>query len=186
MMATVARWILDNIITSGTFWSAAGAVATMVASVAIFQAAKQLRFDAWLKAQEIFTDREFVAARTTVYGHLPKPTETWSPTDLDAGLLVCRQMDQLCHLQEFLGRKRILDTWANPLATSWALLKWLVVQERQRASWAKKWSAFETLGEAAIQAMEPKHRARLLAAREQSTQALSGATLRPQLPAGAA
>jgi hypothetical protein len=44
-------------------WSAVSAIATVVAAGGILFAFFQLRFDAWLKAQELFTDEKFTSAR---------------------------------------------------------------------------------------------------------------------------
>lgn len=178
------KWLVENLITSGTFWSAVGAIATMFAVVGIFQAAKQLRFDAWLKAQEIFTS--FTDSRTKVYAHVAKPTEPWSPTDKEEGLLVCRKLDELCHLAPYLGRAKILEAWGNPLATSWASLKWLVQQERDQSSWPAKWSAFERCGEKALDAIPMPQRQKLIAARDQSVAALREVRQQVLPPAGAA
>ena len=178
------RWVAENLITSGTFWSAVGAIATMFAVAGIFQAAKQLRFDAWLKAQEIFTS--FTDSRTKVYAHLAKPTEVWSPPDKEEGLLVCRKLDELCHLAPYLGRGKILDAWGNPLATSWVLLKWLVQQERDKSSWPTKWAAFERLGEKALEAVHMPQRQKLITARDQSVTALRNVRQEALVPTVAA
>ena len=44
-------------------WTAVGAIASAIGAGAILFAVFQLRFDAWLKEQEAFTDENFVNAR---------------------------------------------------------------------------------------------------------------------------
>ena len=50
-----------------TVWSAAGAIATAVGATAIIFASNQLRFDAWLKAHEIWNTQDFLDKRSRVY-----------------------------------------------------------------------------------------------------------------------
>ena len=58
------------VLKSDTLMSAISAIFTAIASGAIIFAIRQLRFDAWLKAQEIFTDEKFTQARGKVFARL--------------------------------------------------------------------------------------------------------------------
>ena len=66
-------------------FQAIGALSAMVGCIAIVLAARQLRFNCWLKAQEIFTEEKFVEARRKVYSRLPGRTcelpEEWAEQD---------------------------------------------------------------------------------------------------------
>lgn len=73
-------WVLFK---SDVFWSAVGAIATVVGAIAIFFAISQLRFEAWLKAQEIWTAREFVQARGRVFARLDTGNAEWKAPEED-------------------------------------------------------------------------------------------------------
>jgi len=133
-------------------FQAIGALSALVACIGIAVAARQLRFNCWLKAQEIFTEDEFVEARRKVYSRLPGRTcelpKEWTPHDH----LVSRKMDELVRLAPYLGlfgagKRLILKTWDDPLAKSWIALRPLVEKEQER--WPKKWHVFEEFGKKA-------------------------------------
>lgn len=132
-------------------WTAVGAIATAVGAFAIGFAALQLRFEAWLKAQEVFTEDGFVSARTAVFQHFDDVHQPW-PKDDDNAKKVCRKMDELARLESFvtLPRRRILRVWGNPIAKAWLLLKPTVTRECEVAHWDKKWKAFTVLGKEAV------------------------------------
>ncbi len=127
-------------------------VATLAAAIgcgAIVITARQLRFNWWLKAQEIFTEEKFVKARANVYSRLPGRTNQLGEDWTDDDFLVCRKMDELARLASCLGlfgsgRKLIIETWKDPLAKSWLALRPLVKEEQER--WSEKWKAFEEFG----------------------------------------
>lgn len=134
-------------------FQAIGAISALVGCVAIVVAARQLQFNCWLKAQEIFTNDKFVEARRKVYSRLPGRTcelsKEWTPADH----LVCRKMDELVRLSPYLGlfgagKRLILETWNDPLAKSWIALRPLVEKEQER--WPKKWSTFQEFGKEAV------------------------------------
>ena len=56
-----------ELIKSDTFWSALSALATLVGAAAILFAARQLRFEAWLKAQDIWVSNDFTVARGKLF-----------------------------------------------------------------------------------------------------------------------
>lgn len=136
-----------------TFWSAVSAIFTVVAAFGVFFAARQFRFDAWVKAQEIFTDEEFVKARERVFPCLENPNSSCTRED---ALLICRKMDEFAHLAPFLsilsilGRNKAIKFWGNPIAKAWHLLGPFVKQKQDEFGWKTKWAAFQHLGEKAI------------------------------------
>ncbi|MFA6126364.1 MAG: hypothetical protein WC699_03575 [Bacteroidales bacterium] len=145
---------LNNIFcfNSSNFWSALSAIFTGIAALAIILARKQLRFDSWLQAQSLFTEETFLIARKEVYSLKGRDFKLWNDKEKEYAMLVCRKMDQLAHLVPFLGKKRVLKTWDNPLAQSWMILKNFVINERgpNEANWLEKWIAFEKIGEEAV------------------------------------
>jgi len=130
----------------GTFWSAVGAIFTAVASIAIFLGILQLRFDAWVKAQEIFTEDEFVDARTKLFKRLDNPHQPWTDAERENATKVCRKMDEIARLVPFLSKKITLDAWDDPFAKAWFILEPVVREERERCDWSRKWKAFQDIG----------------------------------------
>jgi hypothetical protein len=135
------------------------AIATAAATAAIFFAIRQLRFEAWVKAQEVFTHGDFTDARGTIFARLDKDEDCewndgWSADEKRAAMIVCRKMDEFCRLVPYLGlvpwlgRRRALAVWDDPIAKAWFLLKPLVRAEQQR--WPRKWNAFQKLGSTAL------------------------------------
>jgi hypothetical protein len=69
-------------LTSELFWSAISGIFTAVGSVAILFAIRELRFSAWLKAQEIWnTDSAFRQARACVFQRLDTLDTPWNKVD---------------------------------------------------------------------------------------------------------
>ena len=159
--------LLKAAATSGTFWSAVGALATVAAVAGIYLTARQLRFNAWLEAQDIWVDEKFTNARGQLFRHLDNPSLDWAELDKQDGLLACRRTDEFARLapyfaiNRYLGKRKILKVWSDPLAKLWVLLEPLVVEERNKAGWKTKWDAFETLGKAALKRVPKEQRARL-------------------------
>ena len=114
------------------------AVAAIFALSAVVYAARQLRFNAWLKAQEIFTADAFVDARTNVFGHFNDGNDPWPQLRGKDGMLVCRKMDELARLQGFVSEERMLKSWGNPIAKAWLLLEPTLVEERNIIEWDDK------------------------------------------------
>ena len=116
----------------------------------------QLRFDAWLKAQEIFTDINFVEARRALFARLK---DSKAPCTDDQIALVCRKMDELARLIPALDEARALQTWDDPFAKAWFLLRDLVEAERKTTGWQQKWDEFQKFGEKAQQKLKDESRA---------------------------
>lgn len=135
---------------SEVFWTALGAFATAVGSGAILLAVSQLRFEAWLKAQEIWTAQEFIAARGRVFARLDTASAEWGQDEEAQALDVCRRMDEFAGLVPYLPKRIALRIWGVPFAKAWAVLESVVQRERTKCTWPDKWHAFERLGQAAI------------------------------------
>jgi len=134
-----------------TFWSAVSAIFTAITSIAIIFAIMQIRFDAWLRAQEIFVEDNFRNARATVFSLINKPMKEWSSDEKKAAMKVCQKMDELVHLSPYLSKRRILENWDDPLGKSWLALEPFVKKEREDCNWPDKWKEFEKYGSKALQ-----------------------------------
>jgi hypothetical protein len=140
------------------FWAAFGAIATAVAAIAavvgsytVYLAFRQFQFDAWLKAQEIWTTKQFTEARGHVFARLDShASEEWTKTDELEALEVCRRMDEFARLIPYIRRKTVLRVWGSPFAKAWLVLEPVVKRERDKSEWQEKWQAFEHLGLAAL------------------------------------
>jgi len=139
-----------DFIQSDTFWSAVSALATVIGAGAIAFAARDFHFSVWLKAQEIWRGPEFTKARGEVFARLDKPPQQWRPDETERALDVCRNMDEFARLAPYLGKRKMLAIWGDPLAKAWLVLKPLVEAERDKAHWKEKWDAFQALGDQAL------------------------------------
>jgi hypothetical protein len=149
---------------SETFWAALSALATLIGAGAIVFAVKQLRFEAWLKAQDIWVSEEFRVARRKIFERIDVPRTLWGPEDKALGLGVCRRMDEFVRLATYLGKRKMLAVWGDFLAKAWVVLKPIVDEERQATAWPTKWDAYEKFGSKALSArphiQTRRHRAR--------------------------
>jgi hypothetical protein len=139
-----------DLIKSDTFWSAVSAVATLIGAGAILFAARQLRFEAWLKAMDIWVAKEFTDARTKLFARLENLQAPSQPDEKELELFVCRRVDEFVRLAPYLGRRRLLSVWGDPLAKAWLLLEARVHDERVACNWPTKWDAFERIGRKAL------------------------------------
>jgi len=133
-----------------TFWSAVSAIATAIGAGAIWFAVRQIRFEAWLKAQEIWTAQEFTQARDRVFTRLDTGSNEWRATEEAEALEVCRKMDEFAGLIPYLPRRIALRFWGVPFAKAWLILEPIVQKERDKCAWPDKWNAFRRLGQAAL------------------------------------
>ena len=133
------------------FFVAVTAGAALVGSTAIIIAVLQLRFSAWLKAQEIFTGRCFTKARGVVLRRYWSGEQGWTKEDdKESAKEVCRRMDELARLRPFISESKILETWDDPMGKCWSVLKDFVKKEQWTCKWPAKWRPFETLGAKAL------------------------------------
>jgi hypothetical protein len=135
-----------------TFWSAISALATLAGVVVIVIAIRQLRFEAWLKAQEIWVNPEFTKNRGKIFARLDNLNQPWKPEEEEIGYEVSRKMDEFAHLAPYLGNRKILRDWGDPIAKAWLILEPLVQKERAKTSWDNKWRAFQKLGTKSLKA----------------------------------
>jgi hypothetical protein len=73
---------LTNAFTNATFWSAVGALATLIAAAGIFHTREQVklvreqfRLECWLKTQELFTEEKFTTVRGKIFKRLENPEQ---------------------------------------------------------------------------------------------------------------
>jgi len=152
---------IQAVLRDNIFWTATGAIFTTVAAFAIVFAARQLKFDAWLKAQDLFVKDDFRDARKFVMEDLKGIAfSEWTLDQKNQGLLVCRKMDEFVRLGPFLGRtfllkSRMLDVWYDPIGKCWSVLKPLVHEEQTK--WPEKWDAFARFGKRAEKIIKKRH-----------------------------
>ena len=145
---------IKGIIINQTFWTAIGAGSAFFGALTIFLARKQLLFNVWLKAQEIFTKDEFTKARGVVLSYYPTPPTEWNESEKKDAFFVCRRMDEIARLAPYLGKNRFLKTYYDPLGKCWVVLEKLVKKERELCGWKNKWNEFEALGKKAVSMIE--------------------------------
>jgi hypothetical protein len=141
---------IPTLLRSEVFWTAIGAIATVVGVVAIFLGIFQLRFEAWLKAQEIWTTREFTALRGQIFARLDGHSTAWTTDEELKALDVCRKMDEFAGLIPYLPKRTAIRIWGVPFAKAWVVLEPVVTRERSKTGWPDKWHAFERLGRSAL------------------------------------
>ncbi|MGD1156100.1 MAG: hypothetical protein ABSA41_09750 [Terriglobia bacterium] len=139
-----------ELIKCDTFWSALSALATLAGAGGIVFAARQLRFEAWLKAQEIWGSNDFTEDRRKIFARLDDLQASRAPGDKTLGLNVCRRIDEFVRLAPYLGQRRMLAVWGDTLAKAWVVLEPLVSEERKATAQPTKWDAFERPGRKAL------------------------------------
>jgi hypothetical protein len=133
-------------IKSDTFWSALTTLATFAGVFAILYAGKQLRFEVWVKAVDIWSSKEFTDHRRAIFRRLDDLQAPWAQEDKDRGLEVCRRIDEFVRLAPYMGQRRMLGVWGDGIAKAWVVLKPLVTEEREATAQPTKWDAFQKLG----------------------------------------
>jgi hypothetical protein len=127
------------------------AVGEAVALFGLKHIAKEREFQCWLKAQEIWTEQQFVKQRGKLFERLDSRNPDWTDQEVEEAKWVCRRMDEFVRLAPFLGTRTLLDTWDDPLAKAWLILKPIVKKEQMNvAHWSTKWDAFEKIGQKAL------------------------------------
>src|SRR5438270_1005417 len=137
---------IRDLLASQVFWSAIGAIGVALTGVGVFLLRDQLRFQAWLRAQEIWTERGFTAARGRIFARLDGTRTVWSPEEEQEALDVCRKLDEFAGLIPYLPKGTALQVWGVPFGKAWLILAPIVNRERKRSGWGTKWDAFERLG----------------------------------------
>ena len=136
-------------------------VGEIVAIIGLFQLSTDSRFHCWVKAQEIWTRTKFTRQRTAILTCYRDPKLKYQLGTVlkDDALDVCRRMDEVAYLAEFLGEERIFKTWDDPLAKAWVVLKKDTLDvEREKTEWKVKWEAFYVLGKKAAEKLKKEGR----------------------------
>lgn len=126
-------------------WAAISAIASVVSASAIYLAVRQLKFNSWIKAQELFTIKEFVESRKLVNRKFTNPEEAWTDEEKEQALYLCRRMDELAWLSPYLSKRKIINVWGYPIAKSWLVVETFVIEERRISKWPEKWKAYENI-----------------------------------------
>ena len=67
-------------------------------------------------------------------------------------------MDEFSHLAPFLGVKKVLSVWDDPLAKVWVVLREIVEKELEITKWQDKWIGFSTIGQEALDKVVAENR----------------------------
>jgi hypothetical protein len=126
------------------------AIGEVLAFLELRHIAKEREFNSWLKAQDVWNDEGFRTGRGKIFQRLRDRNRVWSRTEREEALDICRRMDEFAHLAAFLGRRRMLNTWDDPVAKAWIVLEAVVFDERVHSRWRYKWNTFELLGRDAL------------------------------------
>ncbi len=103
------------LISNAVFWYALTAIFTGIASVGIILASRQLRFQAWLKAQDIWTASDFTQSRGLSLPAWTTRNETGRQRKKTDGLQVCRKIDEFAGLIPYLPKRIALRLWGVPV-----------------------------------------------------------------------
>jgi hypothetical protein len=136
---------------SEVFWIAITGIATGVASTAVFIAVRQLRFEAWLRAYEIWSADAFTKQRGEIFAFLDRADKTVPSANTETALEVCRKLDEFAGLIPYLPKRRALQVWGVPFAKAWVLLSTIVADERKKSKWPEKWNELERFGKEALE-----------------------------------
>jgi len=148
----IATSLWEKIFSNATVWTALGALCAFGCLIGVLFALKQLRFSAWVNAQEIVTDPEFTGARTRIQDRFE--SEEYMPTgnDKEDAKMVCRRWDQLCWLvfEGFISKRKVLRYWCVSMGKCFIIVeeRWYTIsREREIAKGHfDKWDAFFQLG----------------------------------------
>lgn len=139
-LTAMGELLLVVVIAIGEFW----------VWLEIRETVKNGSFQSWVKAQEIWTKKEFVDGRERLFLRFEQSTTTLLEEDIGWVKDTCRRMDEFYHLAIFLGEDKFLDVWGNPVAKAWVLLEDVVATERDVSGWGTKWHGFEEIGQKAL------------------------------------
>ncbi len=135
-----------------------GTLAVVLTAIVIWRQLRAtnraLRGSAWLKAQEIVMKDDFRRAREVVFKfERPLQQDDWANDETrQHALLVCRRMDELCHLaqRDIIPLDTLLKVWGDILRKAWIVLRPLVNHEREKRDWEWLWMGFACVGGMAI------------------------------------
>jgi hypothetical protein len=133
-------------------------VGEFIAFLELRYVARDRDFHTWLKAQDVWTDKEFVKRRGAIFKRLDNLNAPWSADEISEAKETCRKMDEFAHLVPFLGVKKVLAVWDDPLAKAWVVLQEIVEKERTSTKWKEKWMGFSTIGQDALDKVVAENR----------------------------
>jgi DNA-binding transcriptional regulator YiaG len=146
LLGSIVRSAASNHI----FWDALTAIFTGIISGGVYLSIRQLRFQAWLRAQEVWTARDFTESRGRILGRLDSGNCEWTKEEKTEALEVCRKMDEFAGLIPYLPKRVALRIWGVPFAKAWCVLEPIVREERDYNKWGDKWGRFKQLGASAL------------------------------------
>ena len=139
---------------TGEIWDVVTALATVAGCWTIWYAGRQLELQAWLRVQELWTNKEFRSGRMKLYKRLEVRNEKWTDPEREEALEVCRKLDEFAALVPYLKRHEALRIFGVPFSSCWLVLKEVVDDERSskpgRANWPEKWKPLERFGNASL------------------------------------
>jgi hypothetical protein len=133
-------------------------VGEFIAFLELRYVARDRDFHTWLKAQDVWTEKEFVKRRGVIFKRLDNLNAPWSDEETNEAKETCRKMDEFAHLAPFLGVKKVLSVWDDPLAKAWVVLREIVEKERETTKWREKWIGFSTIGQEALDKVVSENR----------------------------
>jgi hypothetical protein len=139
-------------ILSSTSWSGVSALGSLLGAGAILYAARQFRFQAMMKAQELFNQEWFRTARSTLFARLDESPRSFSESERREALVILSHLDEFARLESYIGRRRLIQIWGDPLAKAWILLEPLMADERIRAHAPEKWDVLASVCKRALRA----------------------------------
>lgn len=147
--ATLTTWIASDLPT----WITAGAAAASV--LLIWLAYRTLKFEAWLKAQGLFTEDQFTEARGRVFAKespIPVGDLKTDPALKSAAGLVCRRLDELAHLfdMKVVDTRRARASWDIHFAKSLIALEPFIEHRRTTDHDPDLWRELVSVAEAAL------------------------------------
>lgn len=142
-------------------------VGEFIAFLELRYVARDRDFHTWLRAQEVWTERKFVKRRGAIFKRLDDLSASWGDEETNEAKETCRKMDEFAHLAPFLGVRKVLSVWDDPLAKAWVVLREIVEKEREITEWPQKWIAFSTIGQKALNKVvaenrDPRQRKRVI------------------------
>jgi hypothetical protein len=133
-------------------------VGEFIAFLELRYVARDRDFHTWLKAQDVWMEKEFVQRRGLIFKRLNDLNAPWSDEETREAKETCRKLDEFAHLAPFLGVKKVLAVWDDPLAKAWIVLQNVVEKERENTKWGEKWMGFSTIGQEALDKVVAENR----------------------------
>lgn len=133
--------------------------ATIIGILALWPVVRSLRNDrvrAWADAHGVFMEEHVHADKKIVFGHYNKGDhfDSWPEADREAGIRLCRVMEEVCYYRSLLGDRLFWSAFGHPVAKAFLMLEPAIFQERkhdhrEKGKWPKWWR-FEEVGRIAL------------------------------------